>query len=56
MIMSLNNDVCEESLPLYIEQLDAREENLCFLHACGIAAQLCVGHACAIGCFGIGCF
>ena len=54
MINSLNVTIDDVQLDAFIEDLENRDEMLCFLNACGVAANPCVGQACAIACFGIG--
>lgn len=52
MIKSINRELNEEGIKLYIEELDEREETLCFMAACATAARPCVGQACLIACIG----
>lgn len=54
MIQSINKEIIDaDQLNIYIEEMEKREELLCFLAACAGAAEPCVVQACAVACFGI---
>lgn len=54
MVKSINKEINDiEQLSIYIEELEKREEFVCFVAACAGAAQVCVVQACAVACFGI---
>lgn len=54
MIRSINRELDEDAIEgLVAEELDEREENVCFGYACGVAVRGCVGAAYGAGCFGI---
>jgi hypothetical protein len=53
MIRSLNVGVMDDALDVMIEDLDERSELVCVLNACALHADLCAGHVCLVGCFGI---
>jgi len=53
MIKSLNTEINDKQLDLFMQELEERDEMLCFLNACGAAANPCIGQACAAACIGI---
>lgn len=53
MINSLNAAISDEQLDLFMQELEERDEMLCFLNACAVAFNPCVGAACAVACVGI---
>lgn len=54
MIKSINKEIINtDQFNIYIEEMENREELLCFLAACAGAAAPCVLQACAVACFGI---
>lgn len=53
MINSLNSALTDDKLDMLIEEIENREEMICFLNACAANAELCFLQACAVACFGI---
>lgn len=53
MIKSLNTSIIDEEMDLFIQELDERDEMVCVLNGCGVAAQPCLGQACGAACIGI---
>jgi len=53
MIHSLNATLDNEQMDFFIQELEERDEMICFLNACGVAATPCIGQACGAACIGI---
>ena len=53
MIDSLNATLTDDKLELLMEELEDREEMICFLNACSGNAEFWILQACAVACFGI---
>lgn len=53
MIKSLNSSIDDEKMELFIQELEERDEMICFAKACVGNLEVCVGQACAGACIGI---
>lgn len=53
MVKSLNTTMDDSQLDFYMDELGDREEMVCALNACGVAANPCLGQACGAACIGI---
>jgi len=54
LIKSLNAVIDDKQLDVFMQELEERDEMICFFNACGAQAGICVGNACGIACIGIG--
>lgn len=54
MIKSMNKEIDDNLVQLFIEEVDDREELICLWNACAIAFNFgCAGQACGLACIGI---